>query len=100
MDRANKSITIFKFLTAVGDTIIVYCCVILALNLTFMNVNITQESLVAVKSALPYICISVLILFYVYGLYTILNKSSSEIILSIAIIIFITMFVTMALTFF
>lgn len=100
MDRANKSITIFKFLTAVGDTIIVYCCVILALNLTFMNVNITQESLASVKSALPYICISVLILFYVYGLYTILNKSSSEIILSIAIIVFITMFVTMSLTFF
>lgn len=100
MDRANKSITIFKFLTAVGDTIIVYCCVILALNLTFMNVNITKASLESVRSALPYICISVLILFYVYGLYTILNKSSSEIILSIAIIVFITMFVTMSLTFF
>lgn len=100
MDKASKNINILRYLVVFGDVIVICFSNFLALIVTFEGGNIESESLNSVNQALPYISISILILFYIYGLYSILNKSGSEILLSIGIITFITMFVTMALTFF
>lgn len=100
MDKASKNINFLKCLTAIVDVFVIWISTFLALKITFYGSKIGADSLESVRLAMPYICLSILILFYIYGLYSILNKSGSEILLSIGIVTFITMIVTMALTFF
>lgn len=96
----NTNLSSLNLLTLLGDILIVCISTYLGLFVTNSIGNVGISNLAAINKSLPYICVCAFVLLYIYGLYNTLNKTVSEILLSIFIISFFVMVFTMALTFF
>ena len=88
----------FTFTVFCIDLFLIWVTYIVSFKLKF-GLNLPTENMKSLHAVLPYILVAAPILFYMYGLYDTIKKSTSEILITVTIVMMILDFVTMAVAF-